>query len=70
MPKKPKQNQPQKPEENKKPGEKKPKQQPQPTNKNGMSKEDAERILQGLSNDEKHKAKRLKAGPGKPDRDW
>lgn len=45
--------------------------QPQPSKGGqGMNKEDAERILQGLSNNEKHRAKRVKAGEGKNEYDW
>jgi Ca-activated chloride channel homolog len=35
----------------------------------GMNKEDAERILQGISN-EKHRTKPVKAGEGRSDLDW
>jgi tetratricopeptide (TPR) repeat protein len=44
--------------------------QKQEQQKQQLSKEDAARILQGLNNDGKHKAKKMKAGQGKNDQDW
>jgi Ca-activated chloride channel family protein len=64
--KRPKQNQRQKQKQNQRRDQTK---QQSPA-KHGLSKEDAERILQGISGDEKHKAKEVRGGRGEDWRDW
>ncbi len=54
--------------ENEQKNEKEKKSKPQ-QNKSGMSKEDAQRILQSITDGEKHKAKPVKGG-GSNDKDW
>ncbi|HVN67738.1 MAG TPA: tetratricopeptide repeat protein [Candidatus Sulfotelmatobacter sp.] len=67
--KRPKQDRNQKDKEKEKDKDKAQKPQPQ-QNKQGLSKEDAERILQGISGNEKHKAKLAKGKGGNNDKDW
>ncbi|OGC12179.1 hypothetical protein A3K48_06920 [candidate division WOR-1 bacterium RIFOXYA12_FULL_52_29] len=69
MPKnqRPKQNK-QKQQQQKKPQQKQPQSEPQ--KKNGLNKQDAERILQGLGNNEKHQGKRKNGKGAGSGEDW